>query len=90
MTACAVDTCSGKWLALKLQIEAAYHSGVSELELAEALSLAMFPGCVPYYMRVAEVWRQLIVEGAVPASDPCKQWAEISGQGGYDQASGVK
>ena len=73
-----------------MQIEAAYHSGVSELELAEALSLAMFPGCVPYYMRVAEVWRQLIVEGAVPASDPCKQWAEISGQGGYDQASGVR
>ena len=90
MTACAVHTCSGNWRALKWQIEVAYHSGVSELELAEALSLAMFPGCVPFYVRVAEVWRQLIVEGAVPASDPFKQWAEISGKGGYDQASGVR
>ena len=32
----------------------------------------------------------LIAEGAVPASDLFKQWAEISGQGGYDEASGVK
>ena len=79
MTARAVHTCSGNWRALKWQIEAAYQAGVNELELAEALSLAMFPSCVPYYVRVAEIWRQLIVEGAVPASDPFKQWAEISG-----------
>ena len=90
MTACAVHTCSGNWRALKWQIEAAYQAGVNELELAEALSLAMFPGSVPYYVRAAEVWRQLIVEGAVPASKLFKQWAEISGQGGYDEASGVK
>ncbi len=90
MTACAVHTCSGNWRALKWQIEAAYQAGVNELELAEALSLAMFPGSVPYYVRAAEVWRQLIAEGAVPASDLFKQWAEISGQGGYDEASGVK
>ena len=31
-----------------------------------------------------------LIEGAVPASDLFKQWAEISGQGGYDEASGVK
>jgi hypothetical protein len=90
MTACAVHTCTGNWRALKWQIEAAYEAGANELELAEALSLAMFPGSVPYYVRAAEVWRQLIVEGAVPASDLFKQWAEISGQGGYDEASGVK
>ena len=90
MTACAVHTCSGNWRALKWQIEAAYQAGVNELELAEALSLAMFPGSVPHCVRAAEVWRQLIAEGAVPASDLFKQWAEISGQGGYDEASGVK
>jgi hypothetical protein len=90
MTACAVHTCSGNWRALKWQIEAAYQAGVNELELAEALSLAMFPGSVPYYVRAAEVWRQLIVEDAVPASDLFKQWAKISGQGGYDEASGIK
>ena len=63
---------------------------MNELELAEVLSLAMFPGSVPYYVRAAEVWRQLIAEGTVPASDLFKQWAEISGQGGYDEASGMK
>ena len=90
MTACAVHTCSGNWRSLKWQIEAAYHAGVNELELAEALSLAMFPGSVPYYVRAAEVWRQLIVDDGVPASDLFKQWAKISGQGGYNEASGVK
>ena len=44
MTASAVHTCSGNWRALKWQSEAAYQAGVNELELAEALSLAMFPG----------------------------------------------
>ena len=90
MTACAVHTCSGNWRALRWQIEAAYQTGVNELELAEALSLAMFPGSIPYYVRAAEVWRQLIIEDAVPASDLFKQWAKISGQGGYEEASGVK
>ena len=50
----------------------------------------MFPGSVPYYVRAAEVWRQLIIDDGVPASDLFKQWAKISGQGGYDEASGVK
>ena len=90
MTACAVRTCSGNWRGLKWQIERAYQAGVNELELAAALSLAMFPGSVPYYVHAAEVWRQLIVDDAVPASDLFKQWAKISGQGGYDEASGVK
>ena len=52
---------------------------MDELELAEAPSLAMFPGSVPYYVRAAEVWRPLIVEGAVQASDIFQQRAEISG-----------
>ena len=90
MTACVVHTSSGNWRGLKWQIGAAYHAKVNELELAEALSLAMFPGSVPYYVRAAEVWRHLIVDDAVPASDLFKQWAKISGQDGYDEASGVE
>ena len=90
MTACAVHTCSGNWRSLKWQIEAAYQAGVNELELAEALSLAIFPGSVPNYVHAAEVWRQLIVDDGVPASNLFKQWAKISGQGGYNEASGVK
>lgn len=90
MAACAVHTGSGNWRGLKWQLQAAYEAGVNELQLAEALSLAMFPGSVPFYVRAAEVWRQLILEDAVPAGDLFKQWAIISGQGGYDEASGVK
>ena len=66
------------------------QAAVKELELAEALSLTIFPSSVPYYMRAAAVWRQLIIEGSVTASDLFKGWANISGQGGYDEASRVK
>ena len=62
---------------------------MDELGLAEALSVAMFPGSVPNYVEAAGVWRELIAEGRVQASDSFHKWAELSGQGGYDEASGV-
>ena len=89
MTACAVHTCTGNWPALRWQIVAAYADGTDELELAEALSLAMFPGSVPNYVEAAGVWRELITAGAVDASDLFASWARLSGQGGYDEASGI-
>ncbi|MBT8422102.1 MAG: hypothetical protein KJP03_03195, partial [Gammaproteobacteria bacterium] len=60
-----------------------------ELQLAESLSLAMFPGSVPNYVEAAGVWRELIASGAVPASELFQNWAQLSGQGGYDEAVGV-
>ena len=60
-----------------------------ELELSEAISIAMFPGSVPNYVEAAKVWRELIASGEVPASDVFRAWAELSGQGGYDEATGV-
>lgn len=89
LTACAAHTCLANWPGLRWQIVAAYEDGTDELALAEALSLAMFPGSVPNYARAADVWRQLIVAGHVDASDAFTAWAELSGQGGYDQASGA-
>jgi len=89
MTACAVHTCTGHWNALRWQITAAYADGTDELELAEALSVAMFPGSVPNYVEAAAVWRQLIDDGAVPASELFRNWAALSGQGGYDEATGI-
>ena len=89
MTACAIHTCRANWSGLRWQIVAAYADGVDEMGLAEALSVAMFPGSVPNYVEAAAVWRKLITDGAVPASDAFVQWAELSGQGGYDEASGV-
>lgn len=89
MAAAAVHMCTGNWNGLSWQIKAAYQDGVDEVGLAEALSLAMFPGSVPNFVEAAEVWRALITEGHVDAGDAFKTWAQLSGQGGYDQASGV-
>lgn len=88
LAAAAVHTCKAGWDALEWQICAAYADGVPEAELAEALSLAMFPGSVPYFVEAARVWRELIVAGKVSASADFRAWAEMGGQGGYDEASG--
>jgi hypothetical protein len=48
----------------------------------------MFPGSVPHYVEAAKVWMNLIREGQVQASPAFAAWARMSGQGGYDEASG--
>lgn len=87
MAVAAVFVCKAGWDALALQIVAAYDDGVAELDLAEAVSLTMFPGSVPHFVEAARVWRELIVEGRVDASETFRQWAQMSGQGGFDEAS---
>lgn len=88
LAAAVVHTCKAAWDALEWQIRAAYADGVPEAELAEALSLTMFPGSVPYFVEAARVWRELIVAGKVSASADFRAWAAMAGQGGYDEASG--
>lgn len=90
LCAAAALACAGAWTMLRWQIRAAYRARVPEEELAEALSLVMFPGSVPYFARTAGVWRELIAAGEVDASPAFRAWAELTGQGGYDQASGVR
>jgi alkylhydroperoxidase/carboxymuconolactone decarboxylase family protein YurZ len=89
LAAATVHTCRAAWDALAWQIVAAYADAVPEDDLAEALSLTMFPGSVPYFVEAAGVWRQLIVDGRVPASPRYRAWAAVAGQGGYDEASGT-
>ncbi|WP_405234804.1 hypothetical protein [Lentisalinibacter orientalis] len=89
LAAAAVHTCLANFRALAWQIRSAYAAGTPEQGLAEALSLAMFPGSVPYFARAAEVWRRLIADGEVEASGAFRAWAELAGQGGYDEASGL-
>ncbi|MDR6872033.1 alkylhydroperoxidase/carboxymuconolactone decarboxylase family protein YurZ [Bosea sp. BE125] len=90
MAVASVFVCKAGWDALALQIVAAYDDAVPELELAEAISLAMFPGSVPHFVEAARVWRELIVAGKVSASQPFLDWANLSGQGGFDEASRAK
>ena len=72
-----------QWDELALHIRGAYDAGVPEAELAEALSLAMFPGSVPHFVEAARVWRDLVRAGDVPASETFRRWAAID-QGGFD------
>ena len=89
MAVAAVFTCKADWQLFEWQLCAAYEDGIDELELAEALSLSMFPGSVPNFVEAAGVWRDLILTGRVKASPGFAAWADLSGQGGYDEVAGV-
>lgn len=88
MAVAAVHAASGDFDLLARAIMLAYAQGVPEPELAEALSLVMFPGSVPYFVEAARVWLELIRAGKVTPSPAFAAWAELEGQGGYDEASG--
>ena len=80
---CAVHVCRAQWRVLGWQLAAAYADAVPEDEIAEALTLAMFPGSVPRFVTACGVWRDLIVDGTLPASDRYRTWAAMSGQEGF-------
>ncbi|MEQ9811938.1 MAG: carboxymuconolactone decarboxylase family protein [Azospirillaceae bacterium] len=88
MTMAAIHACLRQWPAFAWHVEGAYAAGASELELAEAISLTMFPGSVPVFVDACAEWMQLIRDGKVDASPPFRAWAMIEGQGGYDEATG--
>lgn len=89
MAVAAVHACKGHFDWLAEAIVAAYDAQVPEPDLAEALSLVMFPGSVPNFVETARVWLRLIREGRVSPSPTFAAWAALEGQGGFDQASGV-
>jgi len=88
MTACAVHAARAEHRLLGWALRAAYEAQVPELELAEAISIMMFPGSVPYFVEAARIWLDLIRSGEVTASPAFAAWAQLEGQGGYDEASG--
>jgi alkylhydroperoxidase/carboxymuconolactone decarboxylase family protein YurZ len=83
---CAVQVCRARWRVLEWQIEAAYADRVPEDEIAEAITLAMFPGSIPRFVEACGVWRGMIAAGRVAASERYKAWAALTGQGGFDEA----
>jgi alkylhydroperoxidase/carboxymuconolactone decarboxylase family protein YurZ len=85
----AVHACLKQWRALEWHIAGAYAEGVPEVELAEAISLTMFPGSVPVFVDACAVWHRLVREDRVPASPALRAWAAIGGQGGFDEAQGA-
>jgi alkylhydroperoxidase/carboxymuconolactone decarboxylase family protein YurZ len=85
--AAAVHAAAGEWRLLELAIIEAYARNVPEMELAEALSLVMFPGSVPRFVEAAGVWLGLIRAGRVTPSPLFAAWAALEGQGGFDEAA---
>jgi alkylhydroperoxidase/carboxymuconolactone decarboxylase family protein YurZ len=68
---------------LAVEIEAAYAAGVPEPQIAEAMSLAIWPRGVNPFVRATEVWLGLIRAGRVTPSPAFRAWAETPGQGAF-------
>lgn len=84
MTLAAVRTTRKGWWELALHIKGAYAERVPEMELAEGISYAMFPGSIPNFVDACGVWQKLIAAGEVPASEAFRLWgADAGGQGGF-------
>jgi alkylhydroperoxidase/carboxymuconolactone decarboxylase family protein YurZ len=84
VTLAAVHTTRRGWWELALHIRGAYAEGVPEMELAEGISYAMFPGSIPNFVDACGVWQGLIAKGEVPASEVFRLWgADAAAQAGF-------
>ena len=81
MSMLAIQTSIRNWTQLKWHIEWAYDAGVPETHLSEALSYSMFTGSIPNFIEGCEVWRGMIANNEVPASEPFKKWAALDQNG---------
>jgi len=77
----AVHTCHLQFTELSWHIEICYELGVPEPDLAEALSYTMFTGSIPKYIEGVRIWRDMIREGKVKASEPFEVWAKMDTDG---------
>jgi alkylhydroperoxidase/carboxymuconolactone decarboxylase family protein YurZ len=83
MTAAAMHVANGAWDGFRWELRQAYEAGVDERDLAEAVSLTMFPASVPYFVTAAKVWLEMIRAGELDASPAFREWAMLSGQEGH-------
>jgi hypothetical protein len=85
----AAHQCHRRWDWVAEHIIGAYMAGANEGAIAEGLALAMFPGGVPNFVDACDIWRKLIQEEKVKATEPYRAWASMSGLGGFDEAAGM-
>ena len=81
MAMAGIHTCIRKWTQLKWHIEWAYKADVPETHFAEAMSYTMFTGSIPHFIEGCDVWKSMIADGEVKATEPFRIWASIE-QGG--------
>ena len=78
-----MQVANGEWTGFRWQLRAAYAAGVPEPDLAEAVSLTMFPASVPFFVTAAEVWLDMIRSSQLDASPAFRAWADMTGQAGH-------
>lgn len=88
LAAAAMQVANGAWDGFRWQLRSAYAAGIDESELAEAMSLTMFPASVPFFVTAAQVWLEMIRAGELDASPAFRAWAAVSGQGGHGRDDG--
>lgn len=78
---CAVHTSLQNWQELRLHISWLYDANIPESQLAEALSYSMFTGSIPFFIEGCEVWRSMIENKEVRATEPFVLWATTDQSG---------
>ena len=81
MAMAAIHTSIRNWTPLKWHIAWAYDAGVPETHLSEALSYSMFTGSIPNFIEGCAVWRQMIINKEISASEPFQKWAALDQDG---------
>lgn len=67
---------------LATELRACYSANVSELKMAEAISLALWPCGMNRFIEACDVWLDLMRSGQVEPSEPFRAWADTPDQGG--------
>lgn len=81
LSMCAIHTSLQNWEALKWHLSWAYEMEINESYIAEALTYSMFTGSIPFFIEGCEIWRSMIANGHVDATEPFKLWAETDQSG---------
>lgn len=79
------QACGRRPKALRLHLRAALNQGVDERSLVRFLALLIFPVGLPAFVGAAWIWRNLILDGEVSASQPFQEWARA-----YQDESGAE
>lgn len=77
----AIHTSIRGWQALKWHIQEAYALEIPEVHLAEAISYAMFTGSIPNFIEGCDVWRSMIINKEIKATEPFRLWAATEQDG---------
>ncbi len=78
LTALAACVCQARWEEFGWHLANAYELNVPEPEIAEAISIPMFPGdAANYFYPACQIWRRLIRSGTLNASAAFRTWAYL-------------